>query len=720
MIILSLTNLRLIFTFAILTILTLSCSTTTSISTDNWLDHFEPGHTKDEIMRDFDMHKERWWNYYARGCWFAEGKYWDAAILDFKRAMKVRPDDQRFARSYGMHFWDYFVHREIGVCFYYKGMYEEATKELETSLKTIDNAKTKYYLNKARTMLLSQKDIDKKPPVIQVSSIKDGGFVNSMDIVVKGMVKDDYFSNTIWVNDNKLFIELAAKELSFDRKIKLQPGVNKVSVKASDLIGNVSQKTLNLTLDMQPPLILLSELPARIAARQNALMLKGTLVDNFGIEQFWINNKKIKIKRGKEVLFNEQINMTNIDTVAIKVMDVAGNVVQAKLTLDQEVASLQSPLKNLLCDKTIEYPSYTFFDMATLENVTQLASNDNNYAKTILASVNNVDKNITTSAITKNIDNEPPKIITNLKQRTIYEKRYVISGEVHDDHGIAKLFVNGKLIPCKAGKVLFFNHILTLKEGENHITISVEDFSGNKAAIPPVIIRKETYDFLETDARYTVAMMPLKRSGSTGTSPDLVYSLLMDYFDEEPKRFNFVERDKASLLQILNEHKISNLDYTSTDSVIKIGKIKTAEGMLFGTVIEDDKSLSISLNLVDTETTKVISRADVYGEDKSVPNLRWLMRGLAMKIKQTFPMLQGSIVHVSKKGFFVDLGSNVGAVQGMKFLLYREVDLGASTIKEPLDVEARVVQVDKDSCMAKILRNDTNARIEQDDLVITK
>ena len=122
--------------------------------------------------------------------------------------------------------------------------------------------------------------------------------------------------------------------------------------------------------------------------------------------------------------------------------------------------------------------------------------------------------------------------------------------------------------------------------------------------------------------------------------------------------------------------KISNTELTSPDTAIKIGKIRAAEGMLFGSVEEDAKGITIALRLVDTETTQILANADVYDEDKSTKNLEWLMHGLVLKMKQQFPMVQGVVIHVSGSGFHINTGASGGAEVGMKLLLFREIKEG--------------------------------------------
>ena len=139
---------KLITIAPLLSLMFVSCATVSNIGTDNWRDYFKPGSSKEEIARDFNLYRGKWWNHYVRGRWYADGGYYDEAIQDFKKSISLRSKDERSARSYGLHFWEYFAHRELGIVYYNQEKYEDAKKELETSLSAADSARTKFYLNK--------------------------------------------------------------------------------------------------------------------------------------------------------------------------------------------------------------------------------------------------------------------------------------------------------------------------------------------------------------------------------------------------------------------------------------------------------------------------------------------------------------------------------------------------------------------------------------------
>ncbi|OOP56770.1 MAG: hypothetical protein AYP45_07060 [Candidatus Brocadia carolinensis] len=316
-------------------------------------------------------------------------------------------------------------------------------------------------------------------------------------------------------------------------------------------------------------------------------------------------------------------------------------------------------------------------------------------------------------------DTIPPVIYTDLKSVMVTDTNLFFSGEAFDDGGVAQLFVNQHPLEIRAGKHVFFNHLLTLNEGENTVLVKAVDRGGNEMQLSPVKITKKTFDLPETDSRYTVALLPIKTVAGQSIPTEAIYSLFIKAFDEKPKRFHFVERDLARLEEILREQKISNTSIVSPDTAIKLGKIVAADGIFVGTADEDANGISITLRLIDTETARIRASARVYDEDKSITNLEWLIYGLSLKIKRQFPMVQGNVTRVSDGGFYVDAGSAKGIEVGMKLLLFREIREGNFVVKEPLDAVARVVRVQPRTAFVEIC-GECPTQVKKKDLAITK
>lgn len=316
-------------------------------------------------------------------------------------------------------------------------------------------------------------------------------------------------------------------------------------------------------------------------------------------------------------------------------------------------------------------------------------------------------------------DTTPPVVQTDVTSAVVHDTNLFLSGEAFDDGGIAQILVNECPLEIRAGRHVFFNHLLTLSNGENIVTVKAIDANGNTSVPSPVKITRKPFVLPQTSSRYTVAMLPVETLAERGVPTEAIYSLLLKAFDEEPKRFHFVERDQARLEEILREQKISTTGLISPDTAIKIGKIIAADGIFLGTVDEDVSGMGITLRLVDTETARIHASARVYDEDKSVKNLEWLVYGLSLKIKRQLPVVQGSVIRVSGRGFYVNAGSANGIEVGMKLLLFREIREGNFALKEPLDTVARVVRVRPNTSFVTINR-EGSLKVEKGDFVLPK
>ena len=704
------------------------CATTVSqIGVDNWRDYYKPGSTKEEIAKNFNLYRGKWWNYYIRGRWYADGSYWDEAVQDFKKAVSFRSADQRSARSYGLHFLEYFAHRELGVVYYHQEKYEEAKQELVASLSTADSARAKYYLNKVNEAILKTKKAETEPPQIKISSHAQGEILNTPTIKISGIASGEGYVNNINVQGKRLFIELAEKDLAFSQDVSLSDGDNEIILEATDLLGKATQRKLSLTLDMHPPAIYLDDIQVRQKDGKQIATVKGTVVDNCCLQSIYINDKEIHLESNNEMKFDEDVVINGEKKISVRAADVAGNETRGEQPLDVKATLWPYHILNhtKYAHQKATQPIRVASNSPDKTGVrTLLVSQEKNASQPAsgTSSSHHVRKKHGKDKASRDtqVDKVPPVLHTDLKSAIVYNPNLFINIEAHDDAGVAKIFVNQAPLDIRQGKHVFLNHLLTLNEGENSINIKAIDTQGNETLIPPIKITRKTFELLETEARYTVALLPLRIVSENGVPSETIYSLLLKAFDEEPRRFNFVERDKAKLEEILREQKFSSTDLAAPETAIKIGKIRAAECMLFGSVEEDSKGINITLRLVDTETTQVLANVDVYDEDKGVKNLEWLTYGLSLKMRQKFPIVQGIVIHTSSKGFHFDAGatSNVGI--GMKLLLFREIREGNLLIKEPLSTIARVTQVQPNSSFAKIISAKDAEKVEKKDLVISK
>lgn len=90
----------------------------------------------------------KWYNDYEDGIKLMEQEQWAAAILKFKNALTVKSNDTSKIKTYGMHFIEYYPHREIGICLYELKEHAKAEQQLQLSLRQSYSARAMEYLQK--------------------------------------------------------------------------------------------------------------------------------------------------------------------------------------------------------------------------------------------------------------------------------------------------------------------------------------------------------------------------------------------------------------------------------------------------------------------------------------------------------------------------------------------------------------------------------------------
>lgn len=91
-----------------------------------------------------------------------ETSKWEQAIAEFKSAISLEFEDTHKKRIYGTRFIQYYPHRELGICFYYLGEYDNAHRELELSNAYKNSKRAAEYLYKisgARDQSTSPREI---------------------------------------------------------------------------------------------------------------------------------------------------------------------------------------------------------------------------------------------------------------------------------------------------------------------------------------------------------------------------------------------------------------------------------------------------------------------------------------------------------------------------------------------------------------------------------
>lgn len=645
--------------------------------------------------------RTNWWNFYERGLQRASLDQIEEAAEDFETAVGEkagatlpRPKDARRVRTYGMHFIDdYFPHRELGIAYYRMKRFADAEQELLVSLEQTPSAKAKAYLNVVRAEMLSEKPAQVAPPSLEIAT-PAGPYLNTRTVKLTGVAQSKNYISAILVNGRRLFTELAEQKKEFSTEVDLKPGKNQVVVKVFDLVQKSTARTLSLNLDVQYPTVAIEDVVRKDA---DSVTIRGTATDNTGVSRLLVEGKEQTVAEGlTELAFT--VDAAVGDALTVEVLDVAGNRTRAAVPITEDM--LESP------DAGAGGP--LLLAMLGSEVVADAGGMGVLLAEGAAAG-----------------DATPPIISLRdiVDGRIIYGEEFIFEGFARDHGRLAAMSVNGEdVLGARPGVLVkYFTHRARLAIGENTFAVVAVDRAGNRAEKRFTVLRK-IQEPLQVAARLTLGLLPLQQHGTTLSATPQIYDLLLGGFLASG-RFNLVEREEGAFQAILTELKIGNSELADRATAVRIGRLKTAEGMLYGKTIEDEQSITVDLWLVDTETSEILFFADVYGEDKSRDELKWLTDGLVLKFRQRFPLVRGKVTGVTDSGVFINNGSAEGIWPGMKYLVLKEGEIPGSLKMREVNgrvLEARARAVQKDSCFAEYADKSAGSEVRVNDPVITK
>ncbi|MBF0510110.1 MAG: hypothetical protein HQK57_14445 [Deltaproteobacteria bacterium] len=647
--------------------------------------------------------RERWWNFYERGGSYSEGKFYAEAEADFSAALKQRDQDQRRARTYGMHFIDYFPHRELGVTYYYTNRFDLAVTELETSLAQADSAKAKYFLNLARKAMI-EKQGKVQAPTVTINSPQANLITNAFKLEVAGVARDDTYVSCIMVNKDMLFNELAQKELPFKTMVDLKEGENTIVVAAQNLVGKSTETTIKVKVERSGPLITVDEPLDGQKVSTPQVTVAGAVSDSNGVAGLTIGGREVALGSGQTVKFSQVVSLRPGDNqITLRAKNLAGNetVGGVSVIFAPSMAGLPerhqshpgSPI--LLADARM-----TFTDAPAI----QLAAASPAEAE----------------------DKTPPtlKIKGFGKKSVVFIESVFLQGQASDPSGVAAVTLKGENLISNPGRNVFFNHIIKLDKGNNDIRISAKDTKGNQVEEQIQIERKVPVGERIGD-RMSLSVLPFEIKGDQHLLADSVYDALITSLVNQ-QRFNLVTRG-PELLNILQEQKLSRTDLADKDKAIKVGRLIGAEAVLTGVVNETPNSIEIFCRVIDTETSRILAATDVFDQDRSQPRLSYLLDGLSLKFAQALPVTEGKVITVKEKEILVTIGAESSVKEEMRIVVYRpgevikDPDTGAVLGADNKELgRARLTQVMDKYSRCQWISKDLPTEVKPKDSVITR
>ena len=635
-----------------------------------------------KIRSDSGTFRGRWYNYYHRGVAYTASGDWDNALHDLRKASAKRDKDQRMARTYGMHFIDYFPHREVGIALLQKGNIEEAIRELETSIHQEESAKASFYLNKARMKFLQQEGRHITPPVILIDTLIDNESINSFTKLVKGKATGNGYVAKIDINGTPYRFDLAEKEIAFEMNVNLTEGTDRIVVTAEDLLGNPSVKTVSINIDREGPSISIFDIVEEMSSSRKVVRITGSVNDSTGISKLLMSNKTVTVRNSDVHDFDIVLDRASLPSpFVIQAYDTLNNVTMAEIDIEKELIAMHTKDEPVLL-------AFTGADLFSSDTV-------------------------------------PP--IINLKDSTdmpsVFVDKYYVEGEISDNRKVEQIIVNKRDIFSRKGKKIFFSKLVKLNEGQNDINVEALDSSGNRSE-DDFSVTRTIPEVLQVGSRISMSIMPFDTQKDEATVELLAYEQLTGSFVNQ-KRFNVIEREK--LEQVILEQKLSREKLTDPEYSIKVGKLMAADTILATAVAIDQKSVEFTSRVINTETSEIMEVKDVYSEDSSSASIQYLMDGLASKVAGSFPLAEGMVIKIDSKFVYTDLGTRAGIKSGMGIILYRK----GEEIRHPLtgkylgsDMEklgaAYIEEIHENSSKAKLSDKHSENNIKVQDMVITK
>jgi len=639
---------------------------------------------------------ENFYSCYLRGISCSEGGCWEYARDEFLRALKKREEDGRWVRTYGMHrLPEYFPNRELGITFYNLADIDNALKHLLISLKHCESARAKYYIDKIRRekLILTKQDIE-SPRVFLEPYPQNTA---SPGITLSGLAVDDTYVASLTIHvKNKEHISLLEMShpysFTFHQKIALEPGLNDVLIKASDLLGKEDQIGITILLDQDGPLIYFAGPENRDFKTYR--FIQGWICDPSDIALFTINKNRVELTRiGKDRALNDD---SSYKAYWFQYPLSSGEY-QRGIIEYMAMDSLRNSTKGLL--KILEDADQRHSYKGAYHQPVRIAMRPG------ISETGQAIKSL--FRIADNKGPSPVRIeITHLPKETFAEE---ISPQIqiYTSCQIKEIFINELSILSiyglswtrfitavfrgyqedERGGRFLFPRMIKLKEGENIIKIKVLDQFGSILEKEFVVVRR-VKQIYKLDERWRIAIPLIHyeqyeqgEGAIEHKSKEITYQVITAFINQS--RFKVIDLEN---LPILLEEK--NLFYSIGYPYLRLNEEFGIwiDVFLMGYIKETRDTFTLFASLIDFETGEILATKDVYEEINPLGLLDVVWGEglrehtiqncsvLAAKFKEHFPLCEGKVVSINEEDIKTSICKSDGLKSGMKLIIFNTPD----------------------------------------------
>jgi hypothetical protein len=607
--------------------------------------HNQPVYDRDGIQYGVTKgtFRSRWWNYYERGCSYLDGGFYKEAEDDFRAALQGRAKDQRWPRTYGLHFIpEYFPNRELGIALYHQQRIEESLQQIELSLQQRFSARAAFYLTEGRREWLAANDIDATPPEIVIIAPAAQVAVGATEVVLEGIARDDTFVAGIDIDGQPYDIRLGAAEVPFAKTVLLSPGQNSVRVEVSDLTGKTAAIDVPIVSDVDGPLVSF-DTPVVVPG-----ILRGVIFDDSGIASLEISGKEATLSPAPDgtVAFTIDLAMDEISPpLRYECADRLGNITRGTLPLDMLVLNPRIP------EILFSSGSGPFIPLGN--GLYALAIHGENMA---IAAAHPGDDGVSVE-------------MSNVQEgQQYFMDEIVVALNVRSENPIQDLELNDQAISTIPGRTaLRMSRKIRLEEGANQLMARAVDTRGLAGADRKTVQREATAIEMNRGKLAVAFLGNLRAATQAEADEDAEYILnALAATQAVQKRFTVV--DRTLLKEILAEQDLSEA-LASRRNKLALGKLIPAEMMIAARIRRDQESIEIVLEGSSTETAvRILPQVDVAG---SYAELDRLIEELGLRLAQELPRVQGRVLQWNRPEITMDLNAGQGIRDNLKCLIFR-------------------------------------------------
>jgi hypothetical protein len=729
--------------------------------------------------------REEWYSYQERAESYLAGECFEPALADFESAIKLRTAvdraartpgcDTRRARSYGMHFQDWFGHRGRGIALYQLGNIDEAIKELELSLECTESSQAQYFLDKARAKKLKTSGADTSNPAVKsvrlvrteprIDFIKEGspspapGYdkyisfpyyftVDEIETILEGLskkqrkqldlspgwghqviswksadempsltVSQGSFYAVVEAEDDqgvqfveasgtkspyifaqkkradvfpmKIETEASGVEEETDAEnmvpqdlffipIKEARGGANLTFSVTDLLGKKGEKSLALVIDNVGPQISIEDVKRTPDGKAK---IQGVWDDDSGIKSFKIGG----VVPGKAGANGFEVTApVENDRIRFEIIDKAGNMTSGVINLGQRKGTYNHIIPyrwTRIFRKIYRLAALDAFDAPYLPAMPRSGDLDPwtgepepypyfypSYDEPLRVADYEMYWNEVQNTL--GMISEPPDIILKAMYNKVYTNQIYVEGRVVGKGAmLTSITVNRKNVLKSPRSNAFFNKLVYLRPGRNAIQIQAVDEKG-QVAKQTLNITRIVPKVRSVSERLAVSMLPFYQDPSFKEIGDVAYDNLATNLIRQ-RRFRYVDRSKVNAA--IREARLSGTGLVNAGTAVRAGRMTNSEAIIIGVVRETPTSIEVKAQVVDVETTRIMVTRDAFHQDKSLGNLQFITRGLATKLKNAFPIVQGNIQKASGNNMVITLGRRNRIRPGMKVVFFKVI-----------------------------------------------